>query len=73
MPGADSFAFGKLNDDNTGGAVFIADFNPAQGDTVDLSPALNLDGHHYSSLAAAIADGTIGVKYDHGYTDLYYD
>ena len=71
-PGADSFVFGNL-DQNNGDGVFITDFNPGQGDTVDLRQSLGLDGYYYASFADAIAAGAIGVKYDHGYTYLSFD
>jgi Ca2+-binding RTX toxin-like protein len=69
--GADRFVVSDMN----GASAFLCDVSVAQHDVVDLWQPLASAGyaHSYASFAQAEAAGTLGVRYDHGYTYLSFD
>ncbi|HEY4077942.1 MAG TPA: hypothetical protein VGM26_13510 [Rhizomicrobium sp.] len=74
--GADTFYFEAIHlHDAPNASTFICDLQmigPGH-DTIALGNAMTAQGYHYASASQAIAAGTLGVTYLHGYTYLSFD
>jgi len=69
-PGADRFVIASPQPFSS---AFIGDFNPAEGDVLDLWKPLNDHGYAFDTFSQAQQAGVLSVVYDHGYTYVNFD